>query len=75
MTDTFGPCEICGARDWSIVYRGDVRDGVFGRSRPDVTVGHCGGCGADRLDENFVWMMHFMKPYCHDQRNHLLHQR
>jgi SAM-dependent methyltransferase len=52
MTNNFGPCEICGTHDWSIVYRGDVRDGVFGRSRPDVTVGRCGGCGADRLDES-----------------------
>ena len=51
MTDTFGPCEICGTCDWHIAYRGDVRDGIFGRSRPDAEVGHCGGCGADRLDE------------------------
>jgi len=52
MTDNFGPCEICGTIDWSITYHGGVRDGVFGSSRPNVTVGHCGDCGADRLDES-----------------------
>ena len=52
MTDTFDPCEICGARDWHIVYRGNVRDGIFGRSQSDATVSRCGDCGADRLDES-----------------------
>lgn len=52
MTDTCDPCEICSTRDWHIVYRGNVRDGVFGHSQSDATVCRCGDCGADRLDES-----------------------
>ena len=51
MTDAFAACEICGVRDWTPVHRGDVRDGVFGRVRPDTSVARCRGCGVDRLEE------------------------
>jgi 2-polyprenyl-3-methyl-5-hydroxy-6-metoxy-1,4-benzoquinol methylase len=52
MTDSFGACEICGGRGWSPVYRGEVRDGVFGRTRSGTTVARCDGCGVDRLEES-----------------------
>lgn len=48
---SFDNCEICGANDWSEVYRGPVRDGVFGRSRAQASVARCAGCGVDRLAE------------------------
>lgn len=48
----FEACEICGGRQWSPVYEGAVRDGAFGRLRPDATVARCGGCGCDRLTES-----------------------
>lgn len=48
---SFDGCEICGGNDWSEVYRGPVRDGVFGQSNPNAIVARCGDCGADRLDE------------------------
>jgi SAM-dependent methyltransferase len=48
---SFDSCEICGAGDWSEVYRGPVRDGVFGQSNPNAIVARCSDCGTDRLDE------------------------
>lgn len=51
MTDGFGACEICGGRGWSPIYRGEVRDGVFGRARPGTAVARCDGCDAHRLEE------------------------
>ncbi|MBM3555096.1 MAG: class I SAM-dependent methyltransferase [Alphaproteobacteria bacterium] len=51
MSATFAPCEICGANAWTPVYRGPVRDGRFGKAFADATVGRCGGCGVDRLEE------------------------
>lgn len=53
MSDAFAPCEICGADAWREIYRGAVRDGVFGHHRDDAPVARCGGCGADRLAEAF----------------------
>src|SRR6185295_8284397 len=46
----FPSCSICGSNSWKTVYRGDVRDGVFGSWR-DSEVCRCGGCGVDRLAE------------------------
>ena len=43
--DAFKPCEICGARDWSVAYRGPVRDGAFGKLTKETVVGRCGSCG------------------------------
>ena len=34
-----------------MVYSGPVRDGAFGHLRENATVARCGGCGADRLNE------------------------
>ena len=48
---SFDRCEICGANDWSEVYGGAVRDGVFGNSREQAAVARCAGCGVDRLAE------------------------
>lgn len=48
---TFDNCEICGANAWSQVYRGPVRDGVFGNSRASASVARCAVCGVDRLAE------------------------
>lgn len=48
---SFGACEICSANDWSEVYRGPIRDGVFGRSRENSSVARCAVCGVDRLAE------------------------
>jgi 2-polyprenyl-3-methyl-5-hydroxy-6-metoxy-1,4-benzoquinol methylase len=52
MSDYAHDCEVCGTRDWTRVYVGDVRDGVFGRSRANTQVFRCGGYGVERLDEN-----------------------
>jgi SAM-dependent methyltransferase len=48
---SFDSCEICGANEWSEVYSGAVRDGVFGSSRKQASVARCAGCGVDRLAE------------------------
>src|SRR6266487_521412 len=48
---SFSPCEICGAREWSQVYHGRVRDGVFGSYREGGVVARCGRCGVSRLAE------------------------
>lgn len=48
----FDACEICGCAEWIPVYEGGVRDGAFGRLKPDATVARCGGCGCDRLAES-----------------------
>ncbi len=52
MTESgFPACPVCGTQNWTPVYQGPVRDGVFGRFSPETTVARCGGCGVDRLDE------------------------
>jgi len=48
---TFPLCEICGVDAWTTVYRGPVRDGIFGKVRDATVVCRCGGCGVERLDE------------------------
>lgn len=49
---TFAACEICGARNWKVIYQGKVRDGAFGKlSSEEVAIGHCCSCGVDRLAE------------------------
>jgi SAM-dependent methyltransferase len=42
------PCGVCGAIQWTEVYRGPVRDGVFGHQRPGL-VRACGSCGVEVL--------------------------
>jgi hypothetical protein len=44
------PCGVCGATQWTDVYRGPVRDGVFGNQRPGV-VQSCGSCGVEVLTD------------------------
>ncbi len=49
--DTFVDCEICGTQEWSLVYRGPVRDGTYGNQHDGVEVAICGECGVERLEE------------------------
>ena len=49
---SFAACEICGARTWTSVRRGPIRDGTFGnRSGPEAEIAQCSGCSVQRLDE------------------------
>lgn len=49
----FKSCEICGSDNWDLtVYEGAVRTGSFGTRTEGGKVMRCGGCGADRLNEN-----------------------
>lgn len=49
----FTPCEICGSDNWKLtIYEGAVRTGSFGTLTEGGKVMRCGGCGADRLNEN-----------------------
>jgi SAM-dependent methyltransferase len=49
---SFRNCEVCGGGRWTEVYRGSVRDGVFGAFRDDGVVARCGTCGVERLAES-----------------------
>lgn len=49
----FSPCEICGSNNWHEAYRGDIRDGAFGAVRDDAIVSTCGGCGVQRLGDEW----------------------
>lgn len=53
VCDEFGPCEICGSRNWSTVYDGAVRDGTFGNVRENAKVARCSGCDVFRLSERY----------------------
>ena len=45
-------CEICGADNWDLVgYAGAGRSGSFGTRTEGGMILRCGGCRADRLDE------------------------
>ena len=45
-------CEICSADIWNlVVYEGAVRSGSFGKSTEGGRILRCGGCRADRLNE------------------------
>jgi len=48
----FDDCEICGFNAWTPVYRGSIRDGIFGALREVATVARCDGCGVERLEES-----------------------
>ena len=50
----FGVCEICGTLNWHVVYRGRVRDGMFGTYKEDGLVAQCDGCSVQRLTERCV---------------------
>ena len=49
----FDPCEICDADQWVSAYHGSIRDGTFGSLAEKAEVRRCGGCGAERLAEDF----------------------
>ena len=49
----FDSCEICSARDWTIIYEGPIRDGVFGKSVDGAKVARRNSCGVERLAEAF----------------------
>lgn len=49
----FAPCAICGDSDWGLSYCGPIRDGAFGSVRENAAVARCGGCGVERLAEEF----------------------
>ena len=49
----FEACVVCGAQNWGAVYRGAIRDGSFGNLRDGAVVSRCGGCGVERLAEEF----------------------
>ncbi len=51
----FAACEICAATDWRRTYSGTIRDGVFGSQCDNAEVARCGGCGVDRLREDFCF--------------------
>jgi len=51
---TFHSCEICGNNNWREIYRGPVRDGVFGNKRQNAIVARCANCGVDRLAEEYA---------------------
>lgn len=46
-------CEICGTKDWSLIYEGPIRAGAFGTRIENGFVSLCGYCGVARLDERF----------------------
>lgn len=48
----FGSCEICHSQDWSVIYEGPIRDGVFGQFTGSTTISRCRNCGSDRLAED-----------------------
>lgn len=49
---SFGPCEICGHDSWTLIRRGPVRDGPFGKlTGPEAEIAQCGRCGVQRLNE------------------------
>jgi len=58
-TINFEPCAICGRSDWGVAYCGPVRDGVFGALRENAVVARCGGCGVERLAEQFCTQASF----------------
>jgi 2-polyprenyl-3-methyl-5-hydroxy-6-metoxy-1,4-benzoquinol methylase len=52
LDGNFKSCEICGTQAWTLVYKGPIRDGIFGNQYDDAEVAACGGCGIERLAES-----------------------
>lgn len=44
-------CEICAGVEFDLVYRGSIRDGVFGASKQDAVIKGCLKCDVHRLEE------------------------
>lgn len=53
VNNNFEPCAICGGTEWEVVYRGSIREGVFGTSKENATVAKCKCCEVQRLAEKF----------------------
>ncbi|MEO7986328.1 MAG: class I SAM-dependent methyltransferase [Gemmatimonadales bacterium] len=49
--ETIGPCRLCGARSWSVLFEGPIRQGKYGNvTATPRKVLQCGGCGAGMLE-------------------------
>jgi hypothetical protein len=46
-------CEICNSNDWKEVYKGRIRDGVFGSYLEKSKVYECPFCKVQRLEEKY----------------------
>jgi 2-polyprenyl-3-methyl-5-hydroxy-6-metoxy-1,4-benzoquinol methylase len=44
-------CEICGTAQWTSIYHGRIRDGIFGNWRDHADIYRCDDCGVARLAE------------------------
>lgn len=47
----FPACPVCRSESWRLIYRGEVRDGEYGK-HCSGDVARCDGCGIDRLAES-----------------------
>lgn len=47
----FSICLVCGSGDFTDIYSGQIRDGMFGSTKFGI-ISRCNGCGIDRLNEN-----------------------
>jgi len=47
----FNTCEICGNRDWKVIYQGNIRDGSIGRLLENAIIAECSSCLVQRLSE------------------------
>jgi hypothetical protein len=53
-------CNLCESKEYSIVYSGVIRDGVFGtESQNKYKVVKCNGCGLVRLLNNPLTMQYY----------------
>lgn len=48
----FKKCEVCGSNAWVLVYKGKIRDGIFGKYVENAEVKKCNNCKVQRLIEN-----------------------
>ena len=49
--ENMNACEICGHLDWTIIYSGPIRDGVYSSYRNGSLVYRCENCSVQRLFE------------------------
>lgn len=47
----FNTCEICGNRDWKVIYQGEIRDGSISRLLQNAIIAECSSCLVQRLSE------------------------
>lgn len=53
MSEYAHACEICGAHNWQVIYKGFIRNGSFGNfSSSESRVFKCLDCGVQRLEED-----------------------